>query len=621
MRLSQKLILFVLLAAVAPLSLSGFWLLRQAEEQLSAHLAREQQAVVSGAADGASAALLQSIDAVAQAAVLIDWPSATPEEVQGGLALIRGQARLAVGALYLDGKGGAPLTGPAVAGDVPPEVLALAMPVASLSSLGERGQVSLGEARERGGQAWLPLAVQVGPRGAQSPVVVVALALAPLDALLAGKAGPQSRLALVDGGGRVLAASWPSGRLAGLGTDAWSVVQGASSPSRSAQGLQVAFAPVPGRLGLTAVATVPLDVAMAPVLGLRRAGLGSLAASALVLIAAALVFVRSLASRLEALSRVALNFGAGQLEARAPEGGADEVAELAQTFNRMGAELETSRARLLRWNEDLAHQVQLATADLRAAQAQLMEAQKLAAIGQLGAGVAHEINNPLCGILGNAQLLMLDHPTGDPDFALLQQIEEGARRCRDVTQNLLRFSELRGEVHLATTDLNDAVRRALEFEQPRNAEAAVKVVSTLADGELLIDGDPDGIQQAMSLVLANARTALRGRPLQRITVETRRVAGGAQLVISDTGKGIAAEHLARVFEPFFTTKDVWTNIGLGLSVVYRLMQEHGGRVEAASVPGEGATFTLSFLPPGMGPRVKAEATSSPLGGAGLGILG
>src|SRR4029077_8940381 len=142
--------------------------------------------------------------------------------------------------------------------------------------------------------------------------------------------------------------------------------------------------------------------------------------------------------------------------------GGDELKELADTFNRMGSELEAARGRLLKWDDDLKAKGGAATADLRAAQGQLVEAQKLAAIGQLGAGVAHEINNPLCGILGNAQLMMLDRAPEDPDYEMLQKIEQSAKRCKEITENLLRFSQARRRSELKTFDLGALVRETVE---------------------------------------------------------------------------------------------------------------------------------------------------------------
>jgi len=338
---------------------------------------------------------------------------------------------------------------------------------------------------------------------------------------------------------------------------------------------------------------------------------------------AGVAFAGRLSRRLAGLTTAAQAFGRGELGFRLPVAGADEVAMLSGAFNAMGEELARARDKLTTWNDELKARVDAATAELRAAQAQLLEAQKLAAIGQLGAGVAHEINNPLTGILGNAQLLMLDHAEGDPDFEVLRSIEESAKRCRDITQNLLRFSQSQGQAQLRPVELNAVVRGALALEGPRCAEAQVTLEAQLAPGPLEVLGDADQLAQVLAQLCTNARTAVAGRPERRITVSTGADAGRVTLTVADTGKGIAPEHLGRIFEPFFTTKDVWSNIGLGLSVAYRVATEHQGRLEVSSELGKGARFTLS-LPahdPSLRPTPRGgEASPQSAGGRGTGVV-
>ncbi len=624
MRLSQKLILFVLAAAVVPLSFAGFWLLKRSEDELSRRLEREQRATALATAEGAGAQLISAIDAVVRSAMLIDWASASPDEVRGGLKLLAGQSPLVAAVVLVDAPRQALLPGP-VAGarslglEQDAAALLRAMPISSLGSFGEKGLTAVGAAQAAGTRPWLPIAIQVGERGADAAMVVAAISLEPLSEWLLARAQGPMALEIADSDGRVVAAS-AGERLAPLKPSRLEVAQAGQSFTLTRDLEQVAVARVPERLGLTAFVSVPLAVARAPVMELRRAVLLGMGATGALLAAVAVLFARSVTRRLEKVAGVAAAFARGELSTRVEVGGADELTELSQTFNQMGGELEVARAKLLRWNDELKQRVDEATADLRAAQAQLVEAQKLAAIGQLGAGVAHEINNPLVGILGNAQLLLMDHPRGDPDFDVLRQIEENAKRCRDITQNLLRFSQTRGEVSLRAVDLNQAVRSAMSFEQPRNDEAKIEVVLELAEGELWIDGDAEQLQQAISQLCSNARTALRDAPVKRLTVSTRAQGDDLQLTVADTGRGIPPENLSRVFEPFFTTKDVWSNIGLGLSLVYRIVEEHHGRVEVQSEPGKGARFTLHLRPKGTVAKAEPSRLEPTIGGAGIGIV-
>jgi len=606
-RLSQKLVLFVLAAAIAPLSLGGFWLLRSAEVELAARLEREQRALAAAAAEAAGTQVSGALDGLAQAATLIDWQKASADEAQGGLRLLAGQSALLVAAALVDPPRAEPV--PMLAGlDGRPSVvttreqLTAPLPLATLAAYGEKGLVALGPMQDSPGGPWLPAAIQVGPKDPQSPMLALALTLAPLDEWLVAHASPLTTLEIVDGDGRVVASSAWHQKVKQASAERLEALRAGQALSiRGTE--QVATAPVPGRLGLSALVSVPLSEARAPVLALRRSVLAGLGIVAALLVVVALGFVRALTRRLEAVAAVARDFGKGELSKRVEVEGADELAELAETFNAMGAELEVSRAKLLRWNDELKQKVEEALADLKAAQAQLLETQKLAAIGQLGAGVAHEINNPLVGILGNAQLLLMDHPEGDADFSLLKQIEDGARRCREITQNLLRFSQTKGEVTLAPIDL-------------------VPVVRQLPAEPVRVDGDAEQLKQVLAQLCNNARTAMAASPQKVLTVSVRAVDGGAVLEVTDTGKGIAPEHLARVFEPFFTTKDVWSNIGLGLSVVYRVVDEHQGTISVASPPGAGARFTITLKAAGTTkPREKTEPTWRSYGGVGQGVGG
>lgn len=624
MRLSQKLVLFVLAASVAPLSLGGFWVLGRAEAELARRLESEQRALAAAAAEATGTQLSGTLDGLGRSAGLIDWSAASPEEALGGLRLLAGQSTLVVAAAYVEPSSHAP----------PPSLLALegrpacvddvaqltgALPLQALGAWGDRGLVALGPVQRSAAGRWLPVAIQVGERGDAAAMLALALALEPLDGWLVAHASELATLEVVDGEGRVVASS-----RAGAGAEALAAGRLDVLRARVAlavrDGEQVATAAVPGQLGLSAVASVPLKEARAPVLALRRVTLWGLGLVLTLLLTVALGFVRSLTRRLGAMTEVARDFGRGDLSRRVEASGADELSLLGSTFNAMGAELEAARGKLLRWNDELRQRVDEALADLRAAQAQLLEAQKLAAIGQLGAGVAHEINNPLVAILGNAQLLLMDRSEGDGDFGLLKQIEDGARRCRDITQHLLRFSQTRGEVRLAPVDLVAVTRSALEFEAPRHEAAGVEVRAELPDAPVRIDGDAEQLQQVISQLCDNARTAMAASETKRLTVRVAATEGGATLEVEDTGKGIDPSHLERVFEPFFTTKDVWTNIGLGLSVVYRVIEEHQGRVEVHATPGRGARFTITLKAEGTtAPRSEAEPLSRRYGGVGQGV--
>jgi C4-dicarboxylate-specific signal transduction histidine kinase len=357
-------------------------------------------------------------------------------------------------------------------------------------------------------------------------------------------------------------------------------------------GLRVlaAWAPLGGGAGV--LVAVPAEVAYADVIRLRRAALVGCAALAAVVLAGSFFVSRRVTAGLGRIDAAARALGAGDLSARLPVDGKDELAGVSRTFNAMAEELGTSRARLERWNEDLKREVEARAADLRAAQAQLVEAQKLAAIGGLGAGVAHELNNPLTGVLGNAQLLLENLPAGHADREALEKIERLARRCRDITQKLLRFSEQSAAPDFREVELNRVVSDALSLAEGNVRAAGIPLDVELDESAPRVRGDAGHLAQVVLNLVANARTACVQKPGAGIRVSTRAVNGEVVLAVADGGKGIPSEHLGRIFEPFFTTKDHWSDVGLGLSVSYRIVAEHGGRIQVESQMGEGSTFTV-----------------------------
>jgi signal transduction histidine kinase len=222
-------------------------------------------------------------------------------------------------------------------------------------------------------------------------------------------------------------------------------------------------------------------------------------------------------------------------------------------------------------------------------------------VGQLGAGVAHELNNPLTGILGHAQLLLEARPPADPDHETLLAIERLARRCRDVTQRLLRFSQQGAEPRPERVELNHVAEDAVALGGGAAGDDGVPLDVALASPSPPVRGDPGHLAQVVLALLANARTACAGKPGARVRLETRTAGDRAELVVRDGGRGIAPEHLPRLFEPFFTTKPGWRDVGLGLSVAYRIVADHGGEIAVESAPGEGSAFTVRL--PLAGPEV------------------
>ncbi|RLB55412.1 MAG: hypothetical protein DRI34_10625 [Deltaproteobacteria bacterium] len=229
---------------------------------------------------------------------------------------------------------------------------------------------------------------------------------------------------------------------------------------------------------------------------------------------------------------------------------------------------------------------------LKRLQASLLESGKLSAIGDLGAGVAHEFNNPLGGILGLVQLLLRKKKEDDPDRNFLERIEQEAKRCKAITENLLRFSEQQGLEHREPVRLERVIDAALGLVSAKFASKHIKIDKRFAEGVPRILGQEGQMQRALLNLLFNADTAMPEGGTCTVRLEA---ADGRVLVrLRDSGRGIPPENLERVFEPFFTTKANWRGAGLGLTEVYQIVRAHDGEISIDSQEGQGTEVVMSF---------------------------
>jgi signal transduction histidine kinase/CheY-like chemotaxis protein len=265
----------------------------------------------------------------------------------------------------------------------------------------------------------------------------------------------------------------------------------------------------------------------------------------------------------------------------------------------------------------------------RIIQSKLLQREKMAALGQLVSGIAHELNNPLTGIQGYAQLL-LSRRSGDERTADAQRISQEAERAGRIVKNLLLFAR-ETKPERRAVDLNEVVERTLALRSYElkieniqvDLDPAPDLPPTLADAAQL--------QQVVFNLIVNAEQAIQqGRGRGRIAIRTRRLAGDRiALEIADDGPGIPQEIVSRIFDPFFTTKPAGVGTGLGLSIVYGIVQEHGGEVSVETTPGQGAKLTVelpalsagaiefagtSGAEPGFAARVRVVRQPLPRGG-------
>ena len=235
---------------------------------------------------------------------------------------------------------------------------------------------------------------------------------------------------------------------------------------------------------------------------------------------------------------------------------------------------------------------------------QLIQASKLASIGELSAGVAHEINNPLAIILTERQILLdvagqtraMDDDFKEQFDASMKQIDMQIQRCKRITHNLLRFSR-RTQSVFEGVDLNEFIREVVELMEREAGTSGIKFRTDLYQNLPEIPTDPSQLQQVFLNLITNAIDAHDGRPYGSIHITTAcdDQKQGVRIIVADTGSGIRPENLENIFDPFFTTKAVGKGTGLGLSICYSIMQRLGGAVTVTSEPGVGTEFSL-FLP-------------------------
>ncbi|MBI3564086.1 MAG: PAS domain S-box protein, partial [Elusimicrobia bacterium] len=243
--------------------------------------------------------------------------------------------------------------------------------------------------------------------------------------------------------------------------------------------------------------------------------------------------------------------------------------------------------------------------DLQSAQAKLLQSQKMAAVGRLAGGVAHEINNPLAVILGFAQ--SVSRRVGDGhEFALpLRSIEREAVRCRNLVKDLLTFSRASGSDGFAPTDVGAAVEASLSLLSPRAKIEDIDLRLECEPGLPRVVGNGNQLQQVVLNLAGNAMDAMpKGGRIDLGVRASEKRAGWVEVVVRDTGTGIPDEIRSKMFEPFCTTKEVGKGTGLGLALVYEIVQKHGGQVEFTSEVGRGTTFVVAL------PGARADAAAS-----------
>ncbi len=254
------------------------------------------------------------------------------------------------------------------------------------------------------------------------------------------------------------------------------------------------------------------------------------------------------------------------------------------------------------FSEELEQKVVERTKELQEAQEQLIQSEKLASIGQLAAGVAHELNNPISVMLGFSQAILRKLPEDDPLRKPLATIEREGLRCKGIIQNLLDFAR-RSKPSLQPTNVNEVLEAACALIEHQISLDNVVVTKGYDPHLPQVLADANQLQQVFVNIIINARDAMpQGGTLRLIT---RSLGDEVHIIFSDTGIGIPPENIKRIFDPFFTTKEVGQGTGLGLSVSYGIVEQHGGTIEVKSEVGVGTTFIVK-LPVMQGKAVEEQ---------------
>ena len=303
--------------------------------------------------------------------------------------------------------------------------------------------------------------------------------------------------------------------------------------------------------------------------------------------------IRALAKGTEHLSKGELGY---QIEVQSQ----DEVGELARSFNAMSLQLRDANQEIVAWTRTLEDRVEEKTSELKRAHDHVLQVEKMASVGKMAAVVAHEINNPLAGILTYAKLLRKWIDRGEMKGDKLKEAAEcldliggESRRCGDIVRNLLTFSRT-APMNLETTDVNTVLDRALRLVHHQLEMSGIELQVYLDDDLPKLQCDPAQIEQVFLALIMNAIDAMPHGGNLWLETRMNRAGDGVETEIRDDGTGISPDILPHLFEPFQTTKEKGHGVGLGLAVSRSIIDRHHGRIDVQSELGKGTTFTITL---------------------------
>lgn len=611
MSVRNKIVLVIVLAAVIPVSVSAWTTLgthqtafEQKIHELNQSSARNAASVVHARFE----ASVRALSGVVEKAVR--WPELSEEERQGAMWLTFSQLDMVAAVAIRDhtGKLLPPLVyiDSSANLDTPEMAQWRSHPTVDQQTVQTFVSVPKADYRRTPTQTFgrpfsvkpvlVPVAFWVpGSADSEPWTLEVALALTEICEEMVAQRPPETDAYLVGKDGTVLCSS--AGPMSSLQVDKILLAQLKKVSQRSGKVTEVQFtrgsderiAAIAGSEGdWHVVMERSLEQALAPGRTLLTQSLLWIALGLTLAVLGGAILSGGITSPIRKLETGAKEVAAGNLEHRIDLDSADEFGSLASAFNAMGEEIAT-------WNRELNERVQSQTKELQEAQEQLLEARKMGAMASLSAGIAHELNNPLAGLIGLTQVLVAKakfQPDAPSDVETLEAVEEQAQRMAQIVAQLgdLQTASAQG---LSDESLGDLVRRQLAAQASTLAEAGIEVDLRIDDDLPAVAMDEKRLGDAIDAIVDNSVKAMRSGG--ELAVVVRQVAGElVVLEIRDTGVGIRASDLDRVFEPFFATKEHWEGTGLGLSLAHQTVTAHNGRVSIKSEQKVGTTVTISL---------------------------
>lgn len=309
----------------------------------------------------------------------------------------------------------------------------------------------------------------------------------------------------------------------------------------------------------------------------------------IIIILVAILMAKKISAPLKKLEEAAKKIESGDYKANFSLKAPSEIENLSVSLNQMAKELEKEKRELENWTDTLETKVEERTDQLKRINEQLFRSEKLASLGKLAAGVAHEINNPLTGVLTNSSLLLEDLEEGDPRRDDVQVIVNETIRCREIVKRLLDFAR-QTKPQKKLTNINSLIDNIILLVRNQASFRNITIKKNLDENIPLIMADLDQIQQVFINLILNASEAMAKGGTLFITSRFSKSGDFIEVEFKDTGCGISAKDRAKIFDPFYTTKEHGT--GLGLSISYGITERHGGNITVESVEGAGTTFII-----------------------------